>query len=129
MRHYEVVFMVNPDHSSTQILSMIEHYSAIITNAAGHIHRLEDWGRRQLAYPIKKLHKAHYILLNIEAPQEAINKLVINLRFNDAILRSIVMRVKCAINEVSPMLTLKDERRSDRRREDFVNETAEAEYP
>ena len=103
---------------------MIESYSATITNAQGQIHRLEDWGRRQLAYPINKLHKAHYVLLNVEAPQEAIDELETNFRFNDAVIRSMVMRVKHAVTEASPMVKAKDERRGDRR-EDFANETAD----
>jgi small subunit ribosomal protein S6 len=117
MRHYEIVFMVHPDQSE-QVPGMIERYSATITNAAGQIHRLEDWGRRQLAYPINKLHKAHYVLLNVEAPQEAIDELETNFRFNDAVIRSMVMRVKHAVTEASPMVKAKDERRE--RREDFA---------
>lgn len=123
MRHYEIVFMVHPDQSE-QVPGMIERYSATITNAQGQIHRLEDWGRRQLAYPINKLHKAHYVLLNVEASQEAIDELETNFRFNDAVIRSMVMRVKHAVTEVSPMVKAKDERRGDRR-EDFANETAD----
>ncbi|WP_278401012.1 30S ribosomal protein S6, partial [Hafnia paralvei] len=109
---------------SEQVPGMIERYSATITNAAGQIHRLEDWGRRQLAYPINKLHKAHYVLLNVEAPQEAIDELETNFRFNDAVIRSMVMRTKHAVTEASPMVKAKDERRGDRR-EDFANETAD----
>lgn len=123
MRHYEIVFMVHPDQSE-QVPGMIERYSTAITNAQGQVHRLEDWGRRQLAYPIKKLHKAHYVLLNVEAPQEAIDELETNFRFNDAIIRKIIMRVKHAVTEASPMVKAKDERRADRR-EDFANETAD----
>ena len=123
MRHYEIVFMVHPDQSE-QVPGMIERYSATITNAQGQIHRLEDWGRRQLAYPINKLHKAHYVLLNVEAPQEAIDELETNFRFNDSVIRSMVMRVKHAVTEASPMVKAKDERRGDRR-EDFANETAD----
>lgn len=91
MRHYEIVFMVHPDQSE-QVPGMIERYTGAITAAAGTIHRLEDWGRRQLAYPINKLHKAHYVLMNVEAPQEAIDELETNFRFNDAVIRSMVMR-------------------------------------
>ncbi|RLR17586.1 30S ribosomal protein S6, partial [Sodalis-like symbiont of Bactericera trigonica] len=87
MRHYEIVFMVHPDQSE-QVAGMIERYSALIAGAEGQIHRLEDWGRRQLAYPIKKLHKAHYVLLNVEAPQEVIDELETAFRFNDAVIRS-----------------------------------------
>jgi len=122
MRHYEIVFMVNPDQSE-QGPGMIERYSAPITGAEGTIHRLEDWGRRQLAYPLNKLHKAHYVLLNVEAPQEAIDELETNFRFNAAVIRSMVMRVKHAVTEASPMVKAKDERRD--RREDFANETSD----
>ena len=91
MRHYEIVFMVHPDQSE-QVAGMIERYSAVITEANGTIHRLEDWGRRQLAYPINKLHKAHYVLMNIEAGQEVIDELENNFRFNDAVIRNMIMR-------------------------------------
>lgn len=119
MRHYEIVFMVHPDQSE-QVPGMIERYSATITEAGGQISRLEDWGRRQLAYPINKLHKAHYVLMNIEAPQKVIDELENNFRFNDAIIRSMVMCVKHAITEASPMTKIKDERRE--RSDDFVTE-------
>lgn len=119
MRHYEIVFMIHPDQSE-QVAGMIERYCTIITSAKGQIHRLEDWGRRQLAYPINKLHKAHYVLLNIEAPQEVIDTLETAFRFNDAVIRSMIMRVKYAVNEVSLMVKAKDERRE--RHEDFTTE-------
>lgn len=112
MRHYEIVFMVHPDQSE-QVPGMIERYKTAITNANGQIHRLEDWGRRQLAYPINKLHKAHYVLLNVEAPQEVIDELETTFRFNDAVLRNMIMRTKHAVTEVSPMVKAKDERRRD----------------
>lgn len=123
MRHYEIVFMVHPDQSE-QVPGMIERYSATVTSAGGVIHRMEDWGRRQLAYPINKLHKAHYILLNVEAPQEAIDELENNFRFNDAVIRSMVMRTKQPVTEISPMMKAKDERRE--RHEDFSSETSDA---
>ncbi|NDL61433.1 MULTISPECIES: 30S ribosomal protein S6 [Enterobacterales] len=119
MRHYEIVFMVHPDQSE-QVPGMIERYTGVITNAQGIIHRLEDWGRRQLAYPINKLHKAHYVLLNVEASQEVIDELETNFRFNDAVIRSMIMRVKHPVSEASPMVKAKDERRD--RREDFATE-------
>ncbi|MGL9769595.1 MAG: 30S ribosomal protein S6 [Sodalis sp. (in: enterobacteria)] len=122
MRHYEIVLMVHPDQSE-QVSSMIERYSALSSGAEGRIHRLEDWGRRQLAYPINKLHKAHYILLNIEAPQEVIDELEKAFRFNDAIIRSMIMRVKHAVTEASPIVKAKDERLE--RREYFTTETNE----
>jgi small subunit ribosomal protein S6 len=115
MRHYEIVFMVHPDQSE-QVPGMIERYTAAITGAEGKIHRLEDWGRRQLAYPINKLHKAHYVLMNVEAPQEVIDEL-------ETTFRSMVMRTKHAVTEASPMVKAKDERRE--RRDDFANETAD----
>ena len=125
MRHYEIVFMVHPDQSE-QVPGMIERYKTAITNAEGQIHRLEDWGRRQLAYPINKLHKAHYVLMNVEAPQEVIDELETIFRFNDAVIRSMVMRVKHAVTESSPMVKAKDERRS-RDMSDDIEEADEAE--
>ena len=101
MRHYEIVFMVHPDQSE-QVPGMIERYTGSITEAGGQIHRLEDWGRRQLAYPIEKLHKAHYVLMNVEAPTEVINELETSFRYNDAVLRNLVMRTKNAVTEASP---------------------------
>ena len=111
MRHYEIVFMVHPDQSE-QVPGMIERYSGIITKDGGSITRLEDWGRRQLAYPIEKLHKAHYVLINAEASSEAMNELDNAFRFNDIILRNVVMRTKSAVTEPSPMA--KEERREKR---------------
>lgn len=102
MRHYEIVFMVHPDQSE-QVPGMIERYTGAITTAGGTIHRLEDWGRRQLAYPIDKLHKAHYVLMNVEAEQAVIDELETNFRFNDAVIRNMIMRTKHAVTEVSPM--------------------------
>ncbi|KES13238.1 Ribosomal protein S6, partial [Gilliamella apicola SCGC AB-598-B02] len=116
MRHYEIVFMVHPDQSE-QVPGMIERYTGTLTADGGKIHRLEDWGRRQLAYPIEKLHKAHYVLMNVEATQEAVNELEDNFRFNDAVIRSLIMRTKNSVTETSPMLKAKDERRNSE--EDF----------
>ncbi|MFQ6371593.1 30S ribosomal protein S6 [Shewanella sp. YIC-542] len=113
MRHYEIVFLVHPDQSE-QVPGMIERYSGAITAVGGKIHRLEDWGRRQLAYPIQDLHKAHYVLLNVETTAESIEELETAFRFNDAVLRSLVMRTKAAITEASPMAKAKDERDSRR---------------
>ena len=109
MRHYEIVFMVHPDQSE-QVAGMIERYTGSITEAGGTIHRLEDWGRRQLAYPINKLHKAHYVLMNVEAGQEVIDELETAFRFNDAVLRNMIMRTQAAITEQSIMLKQKEER-------------------
>ncbi len=111
MRHYEIVFMVHPDQSE-QVPGMIERYTGTLTTDGGKIHRLEDWGRRQLAYPIEKLHKAHYVLMNVEATQEAVNELEDNFRFNDAVIRSLIMRTKHSVTEASPMLKAKDDRRN-----------------
>jgi small subunit ribosomal protein S6 len=111
MRHYEIVFMVHPDQSE-QVPGMIERYTGIITNDGGSIHRMEDWGRRQLAYPIEKLHKAHYVLINAEASSEAIEELETAFRFNDIVLRNLVMRTKGPVAEQSPMA--KEERREER---------------
>ncbi|ABO88869.1 MULTISPECIES: 30S ribosomal protein S6 [Aeromonas] len=122
MRHYEIVFMVHPDQSE-QVPGMIERYTGAITTAGGTIHRMEDWGRRQLAYPIDKLHKAHYVLMNVEAEQAVIDELETNFRFNDAVIRNMIMRTKHAVTEVSPMAKAKEERfvrRDDERREDTV---------
>ena len=113
MRHYEIVFMVHPDQSE-QVPAMIERYTASITEAGGQIHRLEDWGRRQLAYSIEKLHKAHYVLMNVEAEQETIDELESVFRFNDAVIRSLVLRTKGAITEPSDIAKAKEERRDSR---------------
>ena len=110
MRHYEIVFMVHPDQSE-QVPGMIERYTGAIKEAGGSIHRLEDWGRRQLAYPIQKLHKAHYVLMNVEAPQTVIDELETNFRYNDAVLRNLIMRTDSAVVEPSPMAKVREERR------------------
>ena len=102
MRHYEIVFMVHPDQSE-QVTGMIERYTGAIKEANGQIHRLEDWGRRQLAYPIEKLHKAHYVLMNVEAPSEVIAELEETFRYNDAVLRSLTIRKDNAVTEASPL--------------------------
>ncbi|ARU65431.1 30S ribosomal protein S6 [Histophilus somni] len=110
MRHYEIVFMVHPDQSE-QVPGMIERYTSSIKEAGGQIHRLEDWGRRQLAYPINKLHKAHYVLMNVEAPQEVIDELETTFRYNDAVLRNVIIRTKHAVTEASPMVKAREERK------------------
>ncbi|TDQ58110.1 SSU ribosomal protein S6P [Mesocricetibacter intestinalis] len=111
MRHYEIVFMVHPDQSE-QVPGMIERYTGSVKEAGGQIHRLEDWGRRQLAYPINKLHKAHYVLMNVEAPQEVIDELETTFRYNDAVLRNVIIRTKHAVTEASPMVKAKDDRKA-----------------
>ena len=110
MRHYEIVFMVHPDQSE-QVTGMIQRYTDLINAAEGKIHRLEDWGRRQLAYPINKLHKAHYVLMNIEAPQSVIDELETAFRYNDVVIRNMIMRTKDAVTEASPMGAAQDDRR------------------
>jgi len=104
MRHYEIVFLVHPDQSA-QVPAMIERYKSIIEATSGTIHRLEDWGRRHLAYPIKKIHKAHYVLMNVECDQVALEELESGFRFNDAILRSMTLLQKAAITEPSTIAT------------------------
>lgn len=103
MRHYEVVFIVHPDQSE-QVPAMIERYKALVTTTGGAIHRLEDWGRRQLAYPIQKIHKAHYVLMNIECGQEALAELEHAFKFNDAVLRHLTVAMKEAVSAPSPMM-------------------------
>lgn len=103
MRHYEIVFLVHPDQSE-QVPAMVTRYRNMINGFGGIIHREEDWGRRQLEFPIKKIHKAHYILLNIECGQDALNELEAAFRFNDAVLRHLTLSCKTAITEKSPML-------------------------
>jgi small subunit ribosomal protein S6 len=119
MRHYEIVFLVHPDQSE-QVPAMIERYKSLIENGNGKIHRLEDWGRRQLAYPIENLVKAHYVLLNIEAEQAVLNEMVEGFRFNDAVLRHLVMRRDDAVTEQSLIMKNKDEKgdKPERRRRD-----------
>jgi len=104
MRHYEIVFLVHPDQSD-QVAAMIKKYSGIVTASGGKIHREEDWGRRQLAYPINKIHKAHYILLNIECNKEVIEEISSNFKFNDAVIRNMILQRKSAITEKSSILT------------------------
>jgi len=100
MRHYEIVFLVHPDQSS-QVQAMVDRYKATIEDASGTVHRLEDWGRRHLAYPIKKIHKAHYVLMNVECDQATLDELESGFRFNDAILRSMTLLKKEAVTDAS----------------------------
>ena len=116
MRHYEVVFMVHPDQSE-QVPGMIERYKGLIEADGGKIHRLEDWGRRQLAYPINKIHKAHYVLMNVEMSQAASEELDSSFRYNDAVLRNLVIRRDEAITEESIIMKAEKEKESrDQRR-------------
>ncbi|MCH9757289.1 MAG: 30S ribosomal protein S6 [Gammaproteobacteria bacterium] len=103
MRHYEIVFMIHPDRSE-QVPNMLERYLAILSKHAGVVHRNEDWGRRPLAYPINDLHKAHYLLLNIECNQEALDELKSTLKYNDAVLRHLIITRKAAVTEESAMI-------------------------
>lgn len=125
MRHYEIVFLVHPDQSE-QVPAMVERYTSAVKSSGGQVHRLEDWGRRQLAYSINKIHKAHYVLLNIEASEAALEELTTNFRYNDAILRSLVIREDGAITEESFILKAEKEGRERKarpprteRRDDF----------
>ena len=103
MRHYEVCFIVHPDQSE-QVPAMVERYKSLVASREGRIHRLEDWGRRQLAYPIQKLHKAHYVLLNVECDDATLSELGHGFKFNDAILRHLIIRTKRAVTTPSPMM-------------------------
>ena len=108
MRHYEIVFLVHPDQSE-QVPAMIDRYRAMVEGDNGQIHRLEDWGRRQLAYPIQKIHKAHYVLMNVECSREVLEELQNAFRFNDAVLRNLVVARDEAVTEASPLAKGKDE--------------------
>lgn len=103
MRHYEIVFIVHPDQSE-QVPAMIERYRNQVTAGQGVVHRLEDWGRRQLAYPIQKIHKAHYVLMNVECDQEVLKELELGFKFNDAVLRHLTVSMKAAVTEASFMM-------------------------
>ena len=113
MRHYEVVFLVHPDQSE-QVPGMIERYTQLMADNGGSVHRMEDWGRRQLAYPINKIHKAHYVMMNIECGGETLEELSTLFRYNDAVLRNLVIKRKDAVTEES--LILKQERESKERK-------------
>ena len=103
MRHYEIVFIVHPDQSE-QVPAMVERYRGMVTAANGKIHRLEDWGRRQMAYQIQKMHKAHYVLMNIECDAETLGELEHSFKFNDAVLRHLIMKMERAWTTPSPMM-------------------------
>jgi small subunit ribosomal protein S6 len=114
MRHYEIVFLVHPDQSE-QVPAMVERYRTMITTGGGNVHRLEDWGRRQLAHSINKVHKAHYVLMNIECDQPTLAELVGAFRFSDAVLRHLVMARDEAVTEPSPLAKSSDERGGEER--------------
>ncbi len=110
MRHYEIVFLVHPDQSE-QVPAMVERYTSAIKADGGAVHRLEDWGRRQLAYSINKVHKAHYVLMNVECSEAVLEELTTNFRYNDAVLRSLVIRENAAITEESFIMKAEKESR------------------
>ena len=103
MRHYEIVFIVHPDQSE-QVPAMVERYKGVIAARNGIVHRLEDWGRRQLTYPLQKVHKAHYVLMNIECDQETVDELDHSFKFSDAVLRHLIVKMTKAVTEPSPMM-------------------------
>ena len=107
MRHYEVVFMVHPDQSE-QVPAMVERYRSMIESDGGSIHRLEDWGRRQLAYPVNKVHKAHYVLMNVECTNGALDGMTSAFKFNDAVIRHLVIRRDAVVTEPSPLAKSKE---------------------
>ena len=128
MRHYEIVVLVHPDQSE-QVPAMLERYKGIVSGSGGGVHRLEDWGRRQLAYPIAKVHKAHYVLLNIECTQQALTELANAFRFNDAVIRNLIVARDEAVTEPSPLAKAREaeeERYTPRRGESGAGETEEA---
>lgn len=110
MRHYEIVFMVHPDQSE-QVGGMVERYTKMVKDSGGAVHRLEDWGRRQLAYPINKIHKAHYVLMNIECGQEVLDELTSIFRYNDAIIRNLVIKRDGPVTDMSPIQKAENENR------------------
>ncbi len=126
MRHYEVVLLVHPDQSN-QVADMVTKYRSIVEENGGANHRLEDWGRRQLAYPINKIHKAHYVLLNIECNEETLAQLEELFKYNDAIIRSLVIRREAAITEQSPLAKEAEDKRTRKanRRNDVRTEQGE----
>jgi small subunit ribosomal protein S6 len=121
MRHYEIVFMVHPDQSE-QVPAMIERYTQIIEKDGGKVHRLEDWGRRQLAYTINKVHKAHYVLMNVEATAEAMDELTTIFRYNDAVIRNLVIKMDEA--DTSESLIMKAEKESRERKNRYEERRA-----
>ena len=123
MRHYEVIFIVHPDQSE-QVPAMIERYRTMVTGHKGSIHRLEDWGRRQLAYPIQKVHKAHYVLMNIECDQPTIAELEHGFKFNDAVLRHLTIKMKKAVTTPSPMMKEEKSKSMMETREDVAGDAS-----
>ena len=125
MRHYEIVFLVHPDQSE-QVPAMVERYTKAVTDDDGTVHRVEDWGRRQLAYPIQKIHKAHYILMNVEATKAALEELTTNFRYNDAILRNMVIgRDEAETEESEIMAAEREEKAREQSRSERTEKPAE----
>ncbi|MBT5485173.1 MAG: 30S ribosomal protein S6 [Gammaproteobacteria bacterium] len=127
MRHYEIVFMVHPDQSD-QVSGMTERYSKTVTDEGGNVHRLEDWGRRQLAYPINKIHKAHYVLMNIECSQAALDDITTQFRYNDAVLRNMVIKRKEAVSDMSDIMKQENESRERKARATARMQEEESRY-
>ncbi len=127
MRHYEIVLLVHPDQSE-QVPAMVERYKGMVGAGGGQVHRYEDWGRRQLTFPISKVHKAHYILMNIECDQKTLDDLTASFRFSDAVLRNLVVKMEEAVTEPSPMARAPDEA-SARRHEDFGDDDGDDDAP
>ena len=132
MRHYEIVFLVHPDQSE-QVPAMVERYRNMITASGGAVHREEDWGRRQLEFPIKKIHKAHYVLMNVECSKEVLDELESIFRFNDAVLRHLTLSMNAAVSEKSPMMkavekeeSAKSERKPARSADDSKDDSDES---
>ena len=127
MRHYEVVFIVHPDQSE-QVPAMVERYKTLVTSKSGNIHRLEDWGRRQMAYPIQKVHKAHYVLMNIECDGVTLEELEHSFKYNDAVLRHLTIKMDSAVTTPSPMMKEEKSRSmsTDAVKEEAVSATAAA---
>ena len=129
MRHYEIVFMVHPDQSD-QVPGMIEKYTTLVTESGGTMHRLEDWGRRQLAYPINKIHKAHYVLMNVECDQDVLDEITTLFRYNDAVLRNLVIKRKEAVTDMSDIMKAENESRERKARvSQRMQEEADYESP
>lgn len=128
MRHYEVLFLVHPDQSG-QVPTMVDRYKAMIKQGNGKIHRYEDWGRRQLAFPINKVHKAHYILMNVECNKSTVDELENAFRYNDAVIRNMILRREHAMTEPSPMMKSRDDhgRKSQRREHGAYEDESEGE--
>lgn len=125
MRHYEIVFLIHPDQSE-QVPAMVEKYQGMVTESGGQVHRLEDWGRRQLAHTINKIHKAHYVLMNIECEQAVLDEIQSAFKFNDAVLRHLVIRRDEAVTEASPLARTEEEIREKESRQAAADEAANA---